>query len=96
MNTNIYGLDGSGSTNNPLVVINFLYSCLLDVVFVVQLRGRWPMHTQNACFWHSSPKKIIGQSTCLVRVFAFVSQCNELANCYCYAIVKREICLGHS
>ena len=54
------------------------------------------MHAQNACFWRSSPKKIIGQSTCLVRVFAFVSQCNELSNCYCYAIVKREICLGHS
>ena len=27
---------------------------------------------------------------------SFVSQCSELANCYCYAIVKREICLGPS
>ena len=28
-NTNIYGLDGSGSTNNPLIVIFFILVCLM-------------------------------------------------------------------
>ena len=58
--TNINGLDGSGSTNNALIG-DFLYFCLLDVVFTVQLRGRWSMHMQKACFSPSAQKV---ESTC--------------------------------
>ena len=69
------------------LIRNFLYSCLLDVVFTVQLRGRWPKHTQNACFLPSTPKKSMGQSMSCAFLLLLVNA--QLSNCYCYAIVKR-------
>ena len=69
---------------------NIVFVCLM--LYLQYSSGRWSMHMQKACFSPSAQKV---ESMCLACVFALVSEYSHLANCYCYAIVKREICLGH-
>ena len=50
-------------------------------IYIVQLRGTWPTHTQNLCtlFAFCAKKKKLPQSACLKHVFAFVIQRSQLA-----------------